>query len=86
MAEKRFVNAFVKMVDTKYGGIINVNIERDDFNELPVDAGGYVKLSIMKRKEVSDTGATHYVVHNDYKKPWDGDGSVPVSNDDDLPF
>lgn len=84
--EKRYVNANAREVETMYGSILLVDIKKEDFNDLPTNEYGYVKLTIGKRKDVGQYGQTHSVRLNEYKKD-DQDNSKPKEEEDeDLPF
>lgn len=86
MAEKRFVESFCKEVETQYGSLFNIDIKKEDFDSLPVNDAGFVKLTLLRRKEVWQYWQTHYLVLNDYKKDKESDWARPAPADDDLPF
>ncbi len=91
MAEKNFIKWSCKEIPTQYGSIMNLNLNIEQLNTLPVDNYGNIKLTIMKRREVGQYGDTHYAIENTYvpNNEW-GDG--PSSNapakeeEEDMPF
>lgn len=96
--DKRFVKSSVRAIDWQYWTFFNVDINKDDFNALPVNDSWYVKLTMSEFKDwPNQYWNTHYLVLNDRvpnknKSDW----WVPVeeahptdalpSTDDDLPF
>lgn len=73
MTEKkpvRYVKSFVteRTVNTQSGSFsyISVSLNKEDFNLLPTDKYGNVKLKIKAKKEVDDHGNTHYIEHDDF--------------------
>ena len=81
MADKNFVGngwAF------QYGVNISVNLEK--LNTLPVDKWGNVKLSVVQLKNQNEkTKATHYVAEDTYKKQ-DDSPRPQSSQEEDLAF
>jgi len=68
MAEKHYIKALCKEIEIKFWSMINISLKPDALKDCKVDAKGYVKLTIMKRKEKGEYWDTHYIVENDYKK------------------
>lgn len=73
MAEKRFVTSFIKEIPTQYDPLLSVEIQKEDFDSLPVNDRWYVRLTIFKKKEPWKFGDTHYMILNEYEK-WKNNG------------
>ena len=61
--------------------ILNMAIHGDEFKE-HANEDGWLNVTICKRREKSDKGATHYAKVNEYKPNNDSGGN----EEDDLPF
>jgi len=95
MSEKVYLNGIIikEKVFDDGGTILKVSIKADDLKE-EIDkhknADGWVNVEIKKRREVSDTGVSHYTQLNTYKKEESfsqGSNAGKKANDtDDLPF
>lgn len=73
--EKKYINGLIlksKTVETKNGpmGILKVSVRVDEFiKELQEMAhDGWVNIDILKRREPSEKGVTHYAVENTWAK------------------
>ena len=66
MAEKNYIGWGAKEIQTQYGSIINLNLKQADLKNLPLDNYGNIKLTVLKRREESQYGDTHYVVENTF--------------------
>lgn len=92
MAEKNFIKGGCKEIQTQYGSIMNVNLNLEQLNTLPVDKYGNIKLTIMKRREVGQYGDTHYAIENTFVPAGEeggapaGEGSAPAKEEEDMPF
>lgn len=75
---KRFVKAFVKEIESTHGSFFSLEMEKEDFNNLPTNDRGYVKLNIFRKKEADQYGNTHYVALNEYEKKDKDAGGIPV--------
>lgn len=88
--QKTYINGFCKAVPTQFGEIINFEVNPSDLALLPKSERGFVKISMMRRKETWKYWETHYMVLNTYQKDKKDDAQeekVASSNvDDDLPF
>ena len=80
-AKSRFIKWWVKEFTTKNGKQwFNVDIQKEDFNTLPVNDKGFVKMTIWKREELWKFWDTHFIVLNDFKP------TKQEESKDDLPF
>lgn len=90
MSEKKviYVNGYCKAIQTQFGEIINFEVNPNDLNMLPKNDKGFVKLSMMKRREPGKYGETHYMKLNDYVKPeWEAKQVAKQTQDNyDLPW
>lgn len=60
MADKNYINWFIKERDTQYWKVLNVSLNLEELNKLPVDEKyGTIKLVIAPRKEVGKFWQTH---------------------------
>ena len=77
MIERNYINKckIVEKVFEDNGYLLNVYINVDELVEM-ADSDGWVNLTIAKRREPSEKGATHYAYKNDFKP----------KTDDGLPF
>ena len=85
MIERKYINKckIVEKVFEDNGYLLNVYINVDELVEM-ADSDGWVNLTIAKRMEVSDKGATHYAYENAFK-PQKQAGYKSKTNDG-LPF
>ena len=81
------------------GSLINAAFKVSELQEHS-DENGWVNIVIAKRREVSEKGATHYAYKSEYQRNTNlptepaesqsttdqGQGVMPDSMDDDLPF
>ena len=80
------------------GSLINAAFKVSELQE-HTDENGWVNIVIAKRREVSEKGATHYAYKSEYQRNTNqsvpaepqsttdqGQGIMPDSMDDDLPF
>tara|TARA_B100000575_G_C22945675_1_gene547144 strand:+ start:170 stop:478 length:309 start_codon:yes stop_codon:yes gene_type:complete len=81
------------------GSLINAAFKVSELQE-HTDENGWVNIVIAKRREVSEKGATHYAYKSEYQRNTNqpmtpaepqsttdqGQGVMPDSMDDDLPF
>lgn len=69
------------------GSVLNMSIHVDELI-IHKNKDGWVSLSICKRREISDKGATHYAKLNDYtpKETESATSTNDSSQNDDLPF
>tara|TARA_R100000315_G_C5219442_1_gene131678 strand:+ start:1010 stop:1264 length:255 start_codon:yes stop_codon:yes gene_type:complete len=67
MAEKRYIekSRLVEKVFDNGGSVINCGFPLEELEAIAEN--GYVNMTIAKRREPSDTGATHYAYKNEYK-------------------
>tara|TARA_R100000789_G_scaffold5375_1_gene9361 strand:+ start:25 stop:282 length:258 start_codon:yes stop_codon:yes gene_type:complete len=80
--EKNYLASSIKKVETKFGGLLNCSMKKDDLDA--IEKNGWINFTIAERKEVSEKGATHYAFENTYE-PKQKD--KPKDNpQDDLPF
>jgi len=93
MAEKNFIKWGCKEIPTQYGSIMNLNLNIEQLNTLPVDKYGNIKLTLMKRREVGQYGDTHYAIENTFvpaNEGWDnsagGDTPAKKEEEEDMPF
>lgn len=68
----------VKTQETKYGEIIKLGINKDEFLENPFNERGWINIDILTSK-----GGKKYAKINDYKAV--GDKSSPV-DEEEIPF
>ena len=82
MIERKYINKckIVEKVFEDNGYLLNVYINVDELVEM-ADSDGWVNLTIAKRMEVSDKGATHYAYENEFKPQ-----KQESKTDDGLPF
>lgn len=99
---KRYVKGSAKEHIFDNGGSnIHIDILKSDFDTLPVNERGYVKLTISKLKEVDQYGNSHTITLNDWKPLAKGATGYPAKGftaqaspkaplkakeKDDLPF
>jgi len=77
MPEKQYINK-CKIVEKTFddgGSLLNVALNVDELVEI-AEPSGWVNLTIAKRREPSEKGATHYAYRNEFKP----------KTDDGLPF
>lgn len=92
-AEKRFIKSFCKKISgtskatwNPYN-FINVEISKEDFNKLPVNDAGYVKMTLSKKQRWPwPYWDTHYLVLNDYVPEEKKNPLYTNDTDSDLPF
>ena len=68
MNQKQYIQK-CKIVEKQFdngGSLLNVAFHLDELKEMAND-GGWVNLTVAKRKEASPKGATHYAYKNEYK-------------------
>lgn len=79
----------IKQHDFDNGGsVLNISVHVDELI-IHKNKEGWVSLSVCKRREPSDKGATHYMKLNDFTPEEQVEGQVEektTSSDDDLPF
>ena len=82
--EKQYVNGckIVKKEFDNGGSVLNCYFKLDDIQEM--SENGWVNLTIAKRREPSDNGATHYAYKNEFK-PKNFDEKLQ-KEDEILPF
>lgn len=91
MSEKNYIKWSAKAVPTQFWEIINLSLNLDELNKLP-NNNGYIRLSVMKKRETDQWGNTHYVVENTYQRDdsntWSAQQQPAKSNDvdEELPF
>ena len=85
MPERKYINKckIVEKVFEDNGYLLNVYINVDELVEM-ADSDGWVNLTIAKRMEVSDKGATHYAYENEFKPQ--KQAGYKSKTDDGLPF
>lgn len=97
---KKYVRGSAKEVTFDgSSSIINLDLNVEDLQSLPVSASGYIKITVAKRRETDQYGNTHSVYENTFKadkskakKSEDGalkpmpKAARPVEESDDLPF
>ena len=67
-AKSRFIKWWVKEFTTKgWKNWFNIDIKKDDFDTLPSNEKGFVKMTMWKRDKVWDYKDTHFLVLNDFK-------------------
>lgn len=88
MTDKIFIDGlFVKSVETKYGGIIKLDIKKEPFIEFlskHVNDAGYVNIDILTNQD-----GKKYAVLNTFKKPTEGtaeDNADELINEEEIPF
>lgn len=88
-----------KTITTQFGDILKMSMTADDLKVLQDNlSNGWVNFDVLKRREPSEKGMTHYAVLNTWK-PENQEGgpapakSAPAGNDtidemdpEDLPF
>ena len=77
MEEKQYINK-CKIVEKTFddgGSLLNIALNVDELVEI-AEPSGWVNLTIAKRREPSEKGATHYAYRNEFKP----------KTDDGLPF
>jgi hypothetical protein len=96
--KKNYIRGSAKQVEFADGGILlNVDLNLQDLNNLPVSDKGYVRLSIAKRSAPDTYGNSHYVYENAFvpdKSKGKGGAPAPAErkpavgfgNKKDLPF
>ena len=94
MADKVFINAFIKKVEFNNGGsVINCAINVKDLSQY-ADEKGYARVVIKTKKETDKYWCTHYMEldtrqHNNTKtedKPTPWSLADIASDDNELPF
>ena len=82
--EKQYVKGckIVKKEFDNGGSVLNCYFKLDDIQEM--SENGWVNLTIAKRREPSDNGATHYAYKNEFK-PKNFDEKLQ-KEDEILPF
>jgi len=84
MSEKKYLNGvFVKEKQVKDFTVLKCSIKLEDLKEF-VNDSGYVNFDLLKRKEASEKGITHYAVLDEWKP--EKQPEKPESKDEDLPF
>jgi len=84
--DKRYIKWSAKEINSQYWPFLSVSINKEDFNTLPVDKSGYVRLTINKKKATDQYGNTHSIVLNE-REPKGGEKETVIGSDDlDLPF
>ena len=79
MQEKQYVQKckIVEKVFDDGGSLLNVAVSADELKEM-ADENGWVNITIAKRREPSEKGATHYAYKNEFKpKVEQKDDSTP---------
>ena len=84
MTNKRYIKGSWRTIKAKFGDIINISLNLEDLKTLN-QTKGYIKLSIMKRKEPDQYWNDLYIVENDYK-PKEKKDKLDSTNDEVLPF
>jgi hypothetical protein len=65
--KKNYIRGSAKQVEFADGGVlINVDLNLQDLNSLPVSERGYVRVTIAKRTSPDTYGNTHYVFENQF--------------------
>ena len=68
---KIYVNGkFFREVETKYGNMLKISMSTEEVSEFLKkyrDERGFVTVAVMKRREASAAGNTHYAVLDTYK-------------------
>lgn len=67
----------VSVQQTKYGEIIKLGVNLEEFKQNPVNERGYIDIDILTSKE-----GKKYAKINDYKAT----GDKPTPNDEEIPF
>jgi len=78
MPERQYIQK-CKIVEKTFddgGSLLNVSINVDELVEI-ADPNGWINLTIAKRREPSEKGATHYAYKNEFK---------PKTEEEGLPF
>jgi len=71
----------------KFPDMINITVNLEKLNKLPVNEYGDVKLTVSKMREPSPkTKATHTVYENDYRPQPQGEQTRKPDVSNDLPF
>lgn len=88
MSEKRFVKANCREIEGQYWSFFNIDINKEDFNRLPVNDYGMVRLTMSARREPGKYWDTHYLTLNTYegKKKEEEWEEIADTTEDDLPF
>ena len=82
--EKNYLASSIKKVETKFGGLLNCSMKKDDLDA--IEKNGWVSFTIAARRELSEKGATHYAFENTYEPKQQDNKKASVSEDGDLPF
>jgi hypothetical protein len=87
MAEKEYLISMIrKKIFDNGGSVLNCSFKLDDL-EQHANEDGWINITISKRREVSDKGATHYAFRNEYKpKTQEPKQAEQAPHDDNLPF
>jgi len=65
---KNYIRGGAKEVTFNDGGkIINLDLNLEDLNSLPVSEKGYIRLVVAQRASTDQFGNTHYVYENTFK-------------------
>lgn len=99
-ASKKYIRGSAKEVTFDgSSSIINLDLNVEDLQTLPVSPSGYIKITVAKRRETDQYGNTHSVYENTFKadksKAKSKEGAElkpmpktarPAEDSDDLPF
>ena len=73
----------IKAVKTKYGEIIKVGINLEEFANNPINERGYINFDILRAKETNKP----YAALDTYKKKEEQEGNiVEFGEDEQMPF
>lgn len=91
MVEQKLYCGNGKMIETKIGKVMKFSLSPKDIEQINMYAQsnkGWVNLDILKRKEPSEKGTTHYGVISTWKPKERDDGSVvpEAIPDNETPF
>jgi len=79
--EKKYVGTG-KTVSTKFGDILKLSFSENDLKTLQENlSNGWVNVDIMKRKEPSEKGTTHYGRINTWKQQQQSDRTESFQNE-----
>lgn len=83
--DKRYIKWSAKEINSQYWPFLSISINKEDFNTLPVDKSGYIKININKKKETDQYGNTHYMVLNEREPKWEKKETIVSKDDLDIP-
>lgn len=65
--KKNYIRGSARQVTFSDGGsVVNIDLNLEDINSLPVSDSGYVRITLAQRQSADQYGNTHYVYENTF--------------------